>query len=183
MKYLLLLLTLLIRIQVYSQSAKAPVEVTPQLEKQIRADIEKKVAGLRQQLLKNQETGPAIEFKLDTFRVEKYMEMYITYDYSTAGMRRAAYNGAYQYDSLLNKYYKKLSLVLSKEDRLVLVEAQKAWISFRDKEAKLVELIGKDGYSGGGTIQQLIDASEYLDVVRQRTLKLFGHYLRATQEY
>jgi uncharacterized protein YecT (DUF1311 family) len=66
---------------------------------------------------------------------------------------------------------------------VVLVEAQKAWISFRDKEAKLVGLIGKDEYSGGGTIQQLIDASEYLEIVRQRTFKLFGHYLRATQEY
>jgi uncharacterized protein YecT (DUF1311 family) len=183
MKYILLIIALFIRIQVYSQSEKAPVEVTPQLEKQIRTDIEKQVVRLRQQLQKNEETSHAIEFKLDTFRVEKYMEMYITYDYSTAGMRSAAYNGAYQYDSLLNKYYKKLSLVLSKEDRLVLVEAQKAWISFRDKEAKLVGLIGKDEYSGGGTIQQLIDASEYLEIVRQRTFKLFGHYLRATQEY
>jgi uncharacterized protein YecT (DUF1311 family) len=110
------------------------------------------------------------------------MEMYMEYDYSTAGMRSAAYNGAYQYDSLLNKYYKKLSLALRKEDRPVPVEAQKAWIVFRDKEAALVELTGKDEYSGGGTIQQLIDASEYLEIVRQRTLRLCQHLLRATQE-
>ena len=78
-------------------------------------------------------------------------------------MRDAGYEAATLYDSLLNKYYKKFLAVLKGEDKKNLLQAQKSWLAFRDNETKLVETISKDQYSGGGTMQQLTESSEYLD--------------------
>jgi uncharacterized protein YecT (DUF1311 family) len=111
------------------------------------------------------------------------MEEYIELDFSDFGMRDAGYKTAKLYDSLLNKYYKNLSTTLQGEDKKVLIQAQKAWITFRDSEFKLVETISKDEYSGGGTMQQLTEASEYLDLIKSRTIAIFDHYIRATQNY
>ena len=72
-------------------------------------------------------------------------------------------------------------VVLKGDDKKALLQAQKAWLAFRDGETKLVETLSKVEYSGGGTMQQLTEASEYLNLVRNRTIRLFEHYLRATQ--
>ena len=174
---------LLFQTVTFSQSESGPVEVTAGIEKKIKQEIEKEVALLKTNLTNKRQSSTSIEFALDTFRIEKYQEKYIEYDWTTAGMRQATYDAASKYDSLLNKYYKKLLSVLTQKDKVVLVNAQKSWIVFRDNELKLVSTISKDEYSGGGTMQQLIDASEYLDIVSQRTIAIYQHYLRATQDY
>ena len=102
-------------------------------------------------------------------------------DYSDFGMRQAGYETAKLYDILLNKYYQKLLTALKADDKKALIQAQKAWIIFRDNEFKLVETLSKTEYSGGGTVQQLIESSEYLDLVKKRTIALFNHYLRTTE--
>lgn len=103
------------------------------------------------------------------------------YDYSTAGMSDASYYAAHQYDSLLNKYYKRLLSVLKGADKAVLIKAQKAWLAFRDSEMKLVDTMSKEEYSGGGTVQQLTDASIYLAFIKNRVVTLFDHYSRTFQ--
>lgn len=179
----LIVLCLFFYVVTFSQKTGDPVEVTDAIEKKITNDIAKEADALRAKLLKGNEHEYNIEFELDTFRVHRYMQLYIEYDWTTAGMRMATYEAASRYDSLLNKYYKRLMEVLKPEDKKVLVSAQKAWINFRDNELKLVDVIGKDEYSGGGTIQQLIDASEYFDIIEKRTITIFQHYMRATQSY
>jgi uncharacterized protein YecT (DUF1311 family) len=111
------------------------------------------------------------------------MEKWVGLDYRDFGMRDAGYATANLYDSLLNKYYKKLLAVLKGEDKKTLLQAQKAWLSYRDSETKLVGTISKDEYSGGGTMQGLTEASEYLNLIKSRTITLFEHYVRATQSY
>lgn len=74
-------------------------------------------------------------------------------------------------------------MALKGEDKKALVQAQKAWLAFRDSETNLVEIVSKDEYSGGGTMQQLTEASEYLNLIKNRTIALFEHYIRATQSY
>ncbi|MEI6949256.1 lysozyme inhibitor LprI family protein [Paraflavisolibacter sp. H34] len=152
------------------------------MEKNIRQDIEKEIVVLKQQMKNSQATDLHIEFATDTIRIERYMEKYMDYDYSTAGMRAATYDAAAQYDSLLNKYYKKLLLVLKPEDKKVLQQAQRAWLSYRDNELKLVAVVRKDAYSGGGTLQQLTDTGYYLDIIKSRTIELYHHLSRATQD-
>jgi len=167
----------------FSQSKSAPIEVTPAIAKKINAEISKQAGQLKAKLTTDKEEAIVIEFTLDTFQIEKYQEKYIDYDWSTAGMRAATYDAAAKYDSLLNKYYKKLLAVLKQADKTILINAQKSWIAFRDSELKLNGVVGKDEYSGGGTMQQLIDADNYLDLVKQRTFQIYQHYIRATQTY
>lgn len=183
MKYLILLIPILFsHTIVFSQDTSDPVEVTPAIEKKINEQIITAVRSLKTKMTNNKKSTTLIEFTLDTFRIENYEKRYMDYDYSTAGMRTATYDAAYKYDSLLNKYYKKLLAVLKQSDKRVLVNAQKSWITFRDNELKLIDTISKDEYSGGGTVQQLINASEYLDIIKQRTITIFAHYMRTMQQ-
>ena len=158
-----------------------PTEVSPELKKQIFQYIESEITTKKVSLEKDKVSGINLEFALDTFRAERFMEKYINLDYSDFGMRQAGYETAKLYDLLLNKYYQKLLTTLKAEDKKTLVQAQKAWISFRDNEFKLVGTLSKPEYSGGGTIQQLIESSEYLDLVKKRTIALFNHYLRTIE--
>ncbi|HWJ26163.1 MAG TPA: lysozyme inhibitor LprI family protein [Flavisolibacter sp.] len=181
MKKGLFIIGLFISFFSFSQGSQPPMEVTSGLQIKIRQGIEKEITGFRQKLLKDKENAVHIEFAVDTFRVERFMVKCTEIDYSDFGMREATNAGSALYDSLLNKYYKKLSAVLKDDDKKALVQAQRAWLAFRDNEMKLVETISKDQYSGGGTIQQLTEASEYLNLVKERTIVLFEHYVRATQ--
>lgn len=163
--------------------SQIPAEVTPLMQQKIKVEVEKEAVIKKAQLQKDKVSDADVEFTLDTFRVERFMKKYLELDYSDAGMNQAGYETAKQYDSLLNKYYKKLLVTLKGDDKKILVQAQKAWIAFRDSESKLLETISKDEYSGGGTIQRLAESSEYLEMVKNRVLAIFSHYLRATQNY
>lgn len=182
MKYIVFLLGMIVQQGAFSQE-RPPVEVTPELQKKILQEIEKDVPGLKRRL-ENADGHPVhIEFALDTFRIEQLVVKWTEYDYADFGMRDAGYAAARLYDGLLNKYYRKLSAVLAGADKKALVQAQKAWLAFRDSETALVETISKEEYSGGGTMQQLLEASEYLNLVKERTIVLFEHYVRATQSH
>lgn len=184
MKILIVFIFLcIIHVTVYAQEINDPIEVTAAIEKKINQEILKEENELKIELKKDKASEITAAFQIDTFRIEKFMTKYIDYDWSTAGMRTAAYDAATKYDSLLNKYYKQLLSVLKPADKATLIAAQKAWISFRDKELKLIDIIGKDEYSGGGTIQQLIDSDEYLSLIKNRTITIYQHLLRATQSY
>lgn len=181
MKYLVIFISVSFHIAAFSQQTKDPVEVTPALQKKIKADVEKLIPQFKLELDKGGYNKAYKEFAVDTFRIEQFMSQWVDLDYSDFGMRDADYEGARQYDSLLNKYYKKLLSVLKGDDKKILVQAQKAWLGFRDSEIKLVYLISKPEYSGGGTMQQLIESSTYLDMIKTRTYSLFEHYVRASQ--
>jgi uncharacterized protein YecT (DUF1311 family) len=178
MKKILPVLAILLHLAAFSQND--PQEVTPAIQKSIRADIDKAVLKLQTKLKNAQESNLQIEFTIDTFRIEEYYGQYLKYDYTTAGMTTAGYEAANAYDSLLNKYYKKLSNRLKSADRGTLMQAQKAWIAFRDAEEKLIGTVSQDEYSGGGTVQQLIDTSQYLQLVKQRVIQIFEHLDRVT---
>jgi uncharacterized protein YecT (DUF1311 family) len=177
-----LLLFFAILLQLISFGQDRPQEVTPAIQKTIKADIDKGVLKLKAELKKDETSALQMEFTIDTFRVEKYFELYMKYDYSTAGMVTAGYEAAHSYDSLLNKYYKKLLNKLKPADRSSLIQAQKAWIAFRDAEEKLISTVSKDEYSGGGTIQGLIDSSDYLELIKQRLMEIFNHLDRIANE-
>jgi uncharacterized protein YecT (DUF1311 family) len=183
MKYLFLVVSLFVRTIVFSQSSDAPREVTPEIEKKIRKEVEKAALDFQRKLKEANDPQLDIEFSVDTFRIERYQEKYMAYDYSTSGMVTVTYFAEHQYDSLMNKYYKKLLSLLKSNDKQVLIQAQKAWISFRDSESKLIDTVSKDEYSGGGTIQLLIDASSYLSLVKNRLIEIFDHLDRIAGEH
>lgn len=183
LQYIILVLALLcVHTASFSQSKDRPTIVTPAIEQKINREIENETVLLKTKLSKDRRSPTTISFAVDTFRIEQCQQKYIDHDWSTAGMREATYTAAKRYDTLLNNYYQKLLAVLSDKDKAVLTAAQRSWIAFRDKELKLIGAMSKEEYSGGGTMQQLIDAAAYLDIIRQRTIAIFQHYAR-TQDF
>lgn len=152
-------------------------EVTPEIEKKINNEIEQAAKVKKMQYKKDKDLSEDwIEFSLDTFRISQYEEKYMSYNYSTVGMNTAMNLAADKYDQLLNKYYKKLLNVLDKNDKEALIEAQRAWIAFRDKEMQLESTLEQDRYSGGGTMQILRHASVYEELIRKRVIEIFEYY-------
>jgi uncharacterized protein YecT (DUF1311 family) len=156
-------------------------EITPELQQKLRQAIELQVPAFKKKLEKEKLNPGIIAFFIDTFRIERLLDRSVELNFSDFSMRDANYTAAAGYDSLLNKYYKKLLNQLKGDDKKLLQQAQKNWIAFRDSETKLVETISKDEYSGGGTMQELTESSMYLDIIKRRVLAIFSHYSRAAQ--
>lgn len=180
MKYLFFLVLIAAgHIPAQGQQGKDPVDVTPAIQQRIWQEIEKEVPAFRQKLVQDGEDDIQVGFSTDTFRVERFVAKWIDTDYRDFGMRDAVHAGAQLYDSLLNKYYQQLLRLLQGDDRKILIQAQKAWVAFRDAEAKLIFTAGKEQYSGGGTIQPLMTAALYMEMIKSRVIAIFDHLVRA----
>jgi uncharacterized protein YecT (DUF1311 family) len=162
--------------QLFSQIKNDPTEVTDSIAKKISAAVDKEVLQLKTNLEKKKYSKEEIEFILDTARIELYYSKYMYIDYTTAGMANATYQATDKYDKLLNKYYQKLMTILKGQDKQVLTQSQRAWMTFRDNEIKLIETLTKDEYSGGGTVQILNYASQVFELTRKRVLEMYAHY-------
>jgi len=172
---------LLYSLALFSQGNDKPTEVTDAIRKKIESEIEKQLLQLKSAMEKKENDKIDIEFALDTARIQIYSDKYMAYDYSTLGMNTAMYEATQKYDKLLNKYYQKLMGVLSTEDKQLLTQSQRAWISFRDSEIKLIQTLSQEKYSGGGTIQTINVSSMVFDITRSRLNEIFQHY-RWTQQ-
>lgn len=172
---LVLFLTLSLSIQLYAQD-QPPRQVTPEMLVQIKKDVEKEAADYKSSLAGKYLTASEIEFAVDTFLIEHVVVKRIDIDYSTAGMNMAMDEMVQGYDKLLNKYYNKLIKLLKPADQKVLKAAQKTWIAYRNAEIKLINVMSKDEYSGGGTIQSNIASGRYADLIVSRTLEIFVYY-------
>lgn len=177
------IITLMIACTVWciSLHAQSTGGITPQQLKTVQQKVDKLTAAFKQQLVKSNEIPSSMEFRLDTFRVERWAAACLELDETDSGMREIEVERAHRYDSLLNKYYHKLGDVLKGDDKKILIQAQKNWLSYRDSEYELLQSVSKDEYSGGGTLQRLINASEYTSIVEGRTIAIFSYYQRATQ--
>lgn len=176
MKQIILLTTLFVTMHFSFGQNDAPREITLQDLQKIKTDIEKQVPAFKQKLSKRELTADEVEFSLDTFRIEQLVSKRMDIDYSTVGMRMAVNEKTTSYDKLMNKYYNKLLKVLKPEDKQILVAAQRAWIAYRDAEAKFIGVMTKDEYSGGGTIQSIIATSSYSELVTKRAIEIFIYY-------
>lgn len=168
------LLSLLIINFAFAQDV--PKEITPQLLQKITAEVEKSVPALREKLSKQLLPANEIEFSIDTFRINRITAKRLDIDYSTAGMVNTIDDLATSYDKVMNKYYNKLLRALKPQDKKVLINAQRSWLAYRNAEAKLISMMTKDAYSGGGSIQSNIEATGYADIVQKRAITIFGYY-------
>jgi uncharacterized protein YecT (DUF1311 family) len=154
----------------------SPKEITPEILKKIKAEVEAQIPELKLKLSKQELNPDEIEFKIDTFRIETIASKRMEIDYSTTGMNITVDELTTSYDKLMNKYYGKLITLLKPEDKKVLITAQKAWLVFRDSELNLIGTMTDDQYSGGGTIQSNIRMGQYSSLVVERTIKIFRYY-------
>ena len=174
---------LLILVSGQSGLAAGPREVTDEEMKAMRQQIEKEAQKLGQELEKKEYDSDfakqvSVEYRLDAFKIDQLLARRIDIDYSTSGMVTATYEAESEYDDLLNKYYQKLLMKLSDEDKAVLKQAQKNWLQFRDSEHELNSLLTEDEYSGGGTIQQTIGSDCDLELTKARVRGLVDYLLR-----
>lgn len=153
-----------------------PQEITPQIVARLKAEIEKQIPNLKQEFEKQEMNADEIEFALDTFRIEQLASKKIEINYSTLGMNIAVNDLTESYDKLMNKYYNKLFKLIQPDDKETLIAAQKAWLTFRDKEENLIGTLTNKIYSGGGTIQSNIATGSYLEIVKNRSVKIFNYY-------
>ncbi|MFZ6023796.1 MAG: lysozyme inhibitor LprI family protein [Bacteroidota bacterium] len=151
-------------------------EITPRILQKLKADIEKQLPEFKKQLSRQELTADQMEFAVDTFRIEQLVSKRIDIDYSTQGMNKAVQEMTKSYDSLMNKYYTKLLQVLKQEDKKILVNAQKAWLIYRDTEAKLIGTLTKIEYSGGGSIQSNIAVGSFANLIVRRAVEIFNYY-------
>lgn len=175
-KYLTIAIGIIISLPSFAQDENLTT-VTAAEQQQIKLNIEKEVTKIRPRIQKNYNMAEA-EFYLDTLRIDRFRSRMLEKDYNNLGMQSINYQAAKMYDSLLNKYYKKLTTLLKGDDKKVLQQAQKAWLAFRDAENTLTGIMSKDEYSGGGSIQGLINSGMYLERIRKRVEELFEHYQR-----
>ena len=151
-------------------------EITSQVLQKLNSEIEKQIPPLKLKLSKQQLTSEQIEFSIDTFRIEQLVLKRMDIDYTTLGMNTTVIERTNSYDKLLNKYYNKLIKALNPIDKKTLVSAQKSWLVYRDNEAKLINTMTKEEYSGGGTIQSNIAIGSYSDLIAERAIKIFNYY-------
>lgn len=123
----------------------------------------------------------SIGFQCDTFKIERLLALKIENDYSTNGMVQAIYEAEQAYDKLLNKYYQVLLKKLNDADKEILKRSQRNWIQFRDSERILNATILNDEYSGGGTLQQLIISSGYLEITKKRVVEIYQYASRIAE--
>jgi len=105
--------------------------------------------------------------------IDKRLGECIKKDSTTAGMNNCADEACKQWDTELNKYYKLLMGVLSKEQKQQLKDSQIAWLKYRDLETKFRTdaLLSRQG-----TIYSNLAAAEAMDIVKQRALELKSLY-------
>jgi uncharacterized protein YecT (DUF1311 family) len=116
---------------------------------------------------------PLTLFAQDKHPIDKLEEECINKDSTTVGMNNCAMEACKQWDTELNKYYKLLIEVLSKEEKQELKDAQIAWLKYRDLETKfrMDTLLNNQG-----TMYSNMAMSEKLDIVKQRALELKSLY-------
>lgn len=169
----------LLRIKIIILILTINVRLSGQDLAKIRIIVEKDAKYYKQKLEKNTNNNPLwIEFSVDTFKIEHTISERMSTAYRTQEMNAIVSDGTTEYDKLLNKYYNRLLTKLNSEDKKILISAQRAWLSFRDAELKLIGVISKTEYSGGGTIQSNINVGDYHEIIKKRTIDIFGHLYR-----
>lgn len=175
-KLLLFSLSVCAIISVSSGQTDGPIQITAERLQKIKSEVDKEAAVFKQTLSKKDYSADEIEFATDTFKIEHIASKRMKVDYSTIGMNETIILLTGEYDKLLNKYYNKLIKLLNPADRKVLIAAQKSWILFKEAEQKVIGVLTKEEYSGGGTIQTNIEADLISQLTVKRTIEIFNHY-------
>jgi uncharacterized protein YecT (DUF1311 family) len=88
---------------------------------------------------------------------------------TTAGMCNCTYKALDEWDDQLNATYKLLLSKLDSSARSKLIDAQREWIKFKEKEIALVDATYGQA---NGTMWIPVRAEKVLDITKQRTIDL-----------
>jgi uncharacterized protein YecT (DUF1311 family) len=150
--------------------------ITQDVLNRINQQVENEIPAFKKSITALEFNNDQIEFAMDTFRIEQIVSKRMDVDYTTLGMNVTIDQQTNAYDKLINKYYGKLIKALKPDDKKVLITAEQSWMAYRDAENNLINVMSKDEYSGGGTIQSNIRMGAYSDLVIKRTIGIFNYY-------
>jgi uncharacterized protein YecT (DUF1311 family) len=173
----LFLFLLTIAISVSAQTASGSHFTTVQLQS-IKATVDKKAAVFKKKLeVEAYESAGAQEFHVDTFKAEETARLKMDIAQSSAAMNAAMGELYTDYDKILNKYYNRLLKQLTPEDQKILIQAQRAWLTFQTAERNLIETLMNPAYSGGGTFMSNIQVGMVTELMIHRTLEIGQYYI------
>lgn len=172
MKFFMNRFSLLVAILGLSFSTYAQMSKT-EYEEGIRA----KTGGFNADFKSGKITHEQYLYQIDTLQIEETLAYHMINRQSTAEMLENFFYAHQSYDRLLNKYYQQLLTKLEANDKDLLKQAQREWISYRDKERAFSQLLAQDKYSGGGSIQSLTIADRSLELTKKRVNELANYLL------
>ncbi|QQS28272.1 MAG: DUF1311 domain-containing protein [Sphingobacteriales bacterium] len=97
---------------------------------------------------------------------------------STMGVVQCLDTAYLEWDAELNKYYKLLQTVVSKDQKTSLRTVQLSWIEYRDKEFELLQKLYE---SKEGTMFIPMIVYDKVEIVKHRALELKSHYSLLTE--
>lgn len=168
-----------------SFSQNYPSEPTKEDTLRIEKQLVKEADSVRSALQKEESRSfnfkkIEIEFRVDTFIVERRCALFLEVDYTDLGMQFSNDQLAKDYEALLNKYYKLLVAKLEPADKEILKISQRNWIKYRESEQQVNYLMSEERYSGGGTIQNLIIGTRTIEITKTRVFELYDYLERAS---
>lgn len=143
-------------------------------KKSILLSIEEDAKHLSIKLQQESFSKQRIKFMIDTFKIAQISRRKMSFMNSTQEMNDLVIEETGKYDSLLNKYFNQLSGKLTKEHQQILIDSQRAWLIFCEKEKNLIGKLCDEKYSGG-TIQSNIYIGLKCDLIKNRMIELFEH--------
>ncbi|WP_339848070.1 lysozyme inhibitor LprI family protein [uncultured Halopseudomonas sp.] len=96
---------------------------------------------------------------------------------TTVDMREAQSRAHAGWDEELNSVYRELMAILPPQEQLLLRDAQRSWLSFRDTEA---EFWWSQSISGGGSLQPIIVTGYGIELLKARVCQLTKYKNAAT---
>ncbi len=130
---------------------------------------------LHAKLIDKKETVLRTTFIVDTFKIEKLLQLKLVADTSQAELVTAIVDSEIEYDILMNKYYKILLGLHDDEGKKSLTAAQKKWLKYRDEEILMTEKFYNEQHVGDAKTKEIAKAREHLELTKARVIELYKH--------
>lgn len=148
-------------------------KIIPFVNQEVKKFKLKKEKELGMKLSDNDEE---VKFARDTIRIEAYIEAYensFSYASSTSGMNYGIAARMREYDKLLNEYYKKALSVLAPKMKNNLIESQRRWLNYYEKELDFIYELNNIGNHN----TTLWCAGRWLEMLQNRVFFLRDIYM------
>ena len=148
----------------------------------IEQDLKNEGAGMREVLSANYNGNPLIkgkiiEFSLDTFLIEKELELKLGIIGNLFDKELALNDAVYAYNRLVGKYLDLLNSYLDETDQKTLQQSQMSWLEHKRHEFGLLEKIARKPYPGGNTIDDVYITQRVKEMNKSRVGELFRYSL------
>ena len=118
-----------------------------------------------------------IEFSIDTFLIEKELELKLNIVSNLFDKELALNDAVYAYNRLVGKYLDLLNEYLDEADQNAIKQSQMSWLEYKRHEFGLLENIARKPYPGGKEIDDLYITHRVKELNKSRVRELCRYYL------